>query len=205
MRPIVLLPTHGSRDRHQRRVAVERLAARGAAPSEALAPLLASIGEEDVAIPVIVYAELLVGVELADTERRATTRRRRIEALMAHATLVEFDAAIAPVWARLFSTLSRSGRTVPANDLTVAATAVHLDYGVPSVRPMSGTSARSRGSGSRSSTKRSSQRPAIPHSSRPGLSRPLSSRGSVHEGHQGDAERAQSRALACQVINERTA
>ena len=111
-------------------VAVERLAARGAAPSEALAPLLASIGEEDVAIPVIVYAELLVGVELADTERRATTRRRRIEALMAHATLVEFDAAIAPVWARLFSTLSRSGRTVPANDLTVAATAVHLDYGV---------------------------------------------------------------------------
>jgi predicted nucleic acid-binding protein len=111
-------------------VAIERLAARRATASEALAPLLASVGDEEVAIPVIVYAELHVGVELADSERRATARRRRIEALMAHATLVEFDAAIAPVWARLFSTLSRSGRAVPANDLAVAATAVHLDYGV---------------------------------------------------------------------------
>jgi predicted nucleic acid-binding protein len=111
-------------------VAIERLAARRATASEALAPLLASVGDEEVAIPVIVYAELLVGVELADSDRRATARRRRIEALMAHAPLVEFDAAIAPVWARLFSTLSRSGRAVPANDLAVAATAVHLDYGV---------------------------------------------------------------------------
>jgi predicted nucleic acid-binding protein len=111
-------------------VAIERLVARGGTPSDALAPLIASVGGEDVAIPVIVYAELLVGVELADSERRATMRRRRIEALMAHATLVEFDAAIAPVWARLFSTSSRSGRAIPANDLAVAATAVHLDYGV---------------------------------------------------------------------------
>jgi predicted nucleic acid-binding protein len=111
-------------------VAVERLAARRATPVEALEPLLASIGDEEVAIPVIVYAELLVGVELGDGERRATTRRRRIEALLVHATLVEFDAAIAPVWARLFATLSRTGRAVPANDLAVAATAVHLGYGV---------------------------------------------------------------------------
>lgn len=111
-------------------VTIDRLAARGATPAEALAPLLASVGDEEVAVPVIVYAELLVGVELADSERRAAARRRRIEALMAHATLVEFDAAIAPVWARLFGRLSRSGRAVPANDLAVAATAVHLDYGV---------------------------------------------------------------------------
>lgn len=92
--------------------------------------LLAAAGDEEVAVPVIVYAELLVGVELADNERRATARRRRIEALMAQATLVEFDAAIAPVWARLFATLSRSRQAIPASDLAVAATAVHLDYGV---------------------------------------------------------------------------
>jgi predicted nucleic acid-binding protein len=111
-------------------VAIERRAARGATPAEVLAPLVASIGEEEAAMPAIVYAELLAGVELADSERRAAARRRRIEALMAHATLVEFDAAIAPVWARLFATLGRAGRAVPANDLAVAATALHLDYGV---------------------------------------------------------------------------
>lgn len=111
-------------------IAIDRLAVRKIAPAEPLAPLLASIGDEEVAIPAIVYAELLVGVELADTRRRAAARRTRIDAMMAHATLVEFDAAIAPVWARLFATLSRAGRAVPANDLAVAATAVHLDYGV---------------------------------------------------------------------------
>ena len=33
-------------------------------------------------------------------------------------------------WARLFSTLSRAGQLIPANDLAVAATAVHLGFGV---------------------------------------------------------------------------
>ena len=32
--------------------------------------------------------------------------------------------------ARLFAALSRHGRLIPANDLTVAATAKHLAYGV---------------------------------------------------------------------------
>lgn len=111
-------------------VAIDRLAARSTAEAEPLAPFLASIGDEAVAIPAIVYAELLVGVELAGTPRRAAARRTRIDAMMAHATLVDFDAAIAPVWAHLFATLSRTGRAVPANDVAVAATAVHLDYGV---------------------------------------------------------------------------
>lgn len=110
-------------------VAIDRLAV-GAAPEDALARLMASVGDEDTAIPTIVYAELLVGVELADSKRRAAARRARIDALMAHAALVEFDAAIAPTWARLFATLSRAGRAIPANDLAVAATALHLGYGV---------------------------------------------------------------------------
>jgi tRNA(fMet)-specific endonuclease VapC len=110
-------------------VAIDRSAA-GGVTGEALARLAASVGGEETAMPAVVYAELLVGVELADSPKRAAARRARIEALVARAPIVEFDAAIAPVWARLFATLSRAGHAIPANDLTVAATALHLGYGV---------------------------------------------------------------------------
>jgi tRNA(fMet)-specific endonuclease VapC len=110
-------------------VAIDHSAA-GGVSGEALARLAASVGGEETAMPAVVYAELLVGVELADSPKRAAARRARIEALVAHAPIVEFDAAIAPVWARLFATLSRAGHAIPANDLTVAATALHLGYGV---------------------------------------------------------------------------
>ena len=33
-------------------------------------------------------------------------------------------------WAELFTTLSRAGHLIPANDLAVAATALHLGFGV---------------------------------------------------------------------------
>lgn len=81
-------------------------------------------------LPAIVLAELLVGVSMADTARRAAARRARVDALVAHVPVVDFDAAIAEEWARLFAALSRRGRLIPANDLAVAATAKRLDYGV---------------------------------------------------------------------------
>jgi predicted nucleic acid-binding protein len=87
-------------------------------------------GDEAPAIPAIVYAELLVGVRLADTADRAERRRLRIEALASRCPVVEFDRAIATRWADLFASLSRAGRMIPANDLAVAATALHLDFGV---------------------------------------------------------------------------
>ena len=46
------------------------------------------------------------------------------------ALLVEFGTEVAERWAELFSTLSRQGRLIPANDLAVAATALHLEFGV---------------------------------------------------------------------------
>ena len=76
------------------------------------------------------YAELLVGVELAGDTRRANARRARIDALTTYATVVDFDVTIARVWARLFAATHRAGRAVPSNDLAVAATALHLDYAV---------------------------------------------------------------------------
>lgn len=85
---------------------------------------------EPAVLPAIVYAELMVGVHLADTRARADNRRRRIEALAAWCPVVEFDRVIATRWAELFAMLNRQGGTIPANDLAVAATALHLDFGV---------------------------------------------------------------------------
>ncbi|MDR7551170.1 MAG: PIN domain-containing protein [Armatimonadota bacterium] len=92
--------------------------------------VLAAGGDEPVALPAIVLAELLVGILLADTSERAATRRRKVDALVASAPVVEFGSAVAERWAELFAILSRTGRLIPGNDLAVAATALHLGFGV---------------------------------------------------------------------------
>lgn len=94
------------------------------------AAALARHAHETVALPAIVYGELLAGVALAGNRRRAATRRRRIDALISVTGVVDFDAAVAERWAELFALLSRRGRMIPSNDLAVAATARHLDFGV---------------------------------------------------------------------------
>ena len=91
---------------------------------------LESLASEPVALPAIVYAELLAGVELADTPARAAARRAKVSALAARVPIVEFGADTASRWARLFAALHRAGRLIPSNDLTVAATALHLGFGV---------------------------------------------------------------------------
>ena len=110
-------------------IAVERRAAgpRGADPWAALAPRLTS---EPVVLPAIVVAELLSGVAMADTAARAAARRARIDALAALVPVVDLDVQIAEEWARLFASLSRGGRLIPSNDLSVVATAKRLDFGV---------------------------------------------------------------------------
>jgi predicted nucleic acid-binding protein len=60
---------------------------------------LDDVGDEQAVVPAIVYAELLVGVHLADTAARASNRRRRIDALIMRCPVVEFDRAIAARWA----------------------------------------------------------------------------------------------------------
>ncbi len=91
---------------------------------------LGKLADERVAIPAIVYAELLVGVQFADAPTRAARRQARVEALMARCPLIEFDGAVAERWTALFVLLSRRGRMIPANDLAVAATALQLGFGV---------------------------------------------------------------------------
>ena len=91
---------------------------------------LGELGSERAVIPAIVYAELLVGVHLADSASRAASRLSRIEALASRCQVVDFSREIAGRWAELFATLSKAGTKIPANDLAVAATAVHLGFGV---------------------------------------------------------------------------
>jgi predicted nucleic acid-binding protein len=112
-------------------VAAERLpASRGAARVESWDSVLGQLAGEVAVLPAAVYAELCVGVLLADSPRRAASRRSRIEALAAAVPVIDFGAAIAEEWARLFAALSRAGQLIPANDLAVAATAMHLGFGV---------------------------------------------------------------------------
>lgn len=89
-----------------------------------------SLDEEPAALAAVVYAELLVGVQMADSRARAARRRAKIDALLARVPLVEFGAAQAERWADLYGRLSRAGRLIPANDLAVAATAMEMGYGV---------------------------------------------------------------------------
>jgi len=92
--------------------------------------LVSACAAETLALPAIVYAEILVGVLLADSADRAALRRARLDALADLVPIVEFDRQVAAVWADVFATLSRAGTMIPSNDLAVAATALHLDYGV---------------------------------------------------------------------------
>jgi len=96
----------------------------------ALERVMDVVGDEPVALPAATYAELLAGVLLADTPVRAVRRRAKIDALVARVPVVEFGADAAERWAEVFSALHREGRPIPSNDLAVAATALHLGFGV---------------------------------------------------------------------------
>lgn len=104
-------------------VAVERA-------GEAWPRLVEPFADEEVVLPAIAYAELLVGVALADTPRRAQRRREGLDALADAVEIVDFSAAVAERWSELFAHLMRSGRAIPSNDMAVAATALHLGFGV---------------------------------------------------------------------------
>jgi predicted nucleic acid-binding protein len=92
--------------------------------------VLSEVGDEAAALPAIVCAELLAGVHLAGRPARAASRRAKFHALIAAVPVVEFALPIAERWAELFARLIRQGRLIPSNDLAVAATALHLDFGV---------------------------------------------------------------------------
>jgi tRNA(fMet)-specific endonuclease VapC len=78
--------------------------------------------DADVAISAITAAELLVGVELADDQRR-DPRSTLVEGVFARAEIIAYDLQIARHHAALLAHVRRAGRPRGAHDLQIAATA----------------------------------------------------------------------------------
>jgi predicted nucleic acid-binding protein len=84
---------------------------------------------EPAVVPAVAYAEVMVGVHLADTAARVRQRKARVDALVSHCGIVDFDRAIAERWSEVFAQLCRDGKMIPSNDIAVAATALELSFG----------------------------------------------------------------------------
>lgn len=78
--------------------------------------------DADIVIAAITASELLVGVELADNQRR-TTRRATVDAIVDAFDVLPFDLETTRHHAVLLAHARRSGRPRGAHDLQIAATA----------------------------------------------------------------------------------
>lgn len=89
-------------------------------------------GREDdpFGISVVTAAELLHGVERADTETRKVRRQAFVEKVIEFFPVLSFDMTMARIYAKLWATLSGKEITVGSHDLIIAATAIALDYTV---------------------------------------------------------------------------
>jgi tRNA(fMet)-specific endonuclease VapC len=74
-----------------------------------------------VTIAALTAAELLVGVELADAERR-NNREAFVEAVLKAVSIEHYDLAVARAHASLLAHTQRVGRPRGAHDLIIAAT-----------------------------------------------------------------------------------
>ncbi len=86
--------------------------------------------DEPFGISVITVAELLHGVERADSESRRIRRQAFVEKVIEVIPLFPFDPGAARIYARIWASLVQRGFTVGAHDLIIAATAISLDYTV---------------------------------------------------------------------------
>lgn len=82
----------------------------------------ASLGDETVVVPAIVWAEALIGARLAGSPQRAARRRAHLEAIRLRAEIEAFTPEIAEHYADIYAELSQTGALIPQNDIAVAAT-----------------------------------------------------------------------------------
>jgi predicted nucleic acid-binding protein len=92
--------------------------------------LVSLLPQEPVTLASITASELLVGVYYADTDERRQRRRAFVERILDELPVISFDLAAARTYARLFVELRKSGQTVGAHDLQVAATAISRGFEV---------------------------------------------------------------------------
>ena len=86
--------------------------------------------DEPNAIASITAAELLFGVERANTRERRDQRTGFVEAVLAEMPIVPLDLVVARAQARLWAELATSGSPIGPYDLVVAATALVEGYDV---------------------------------------------------------------------------
>lgn len=84
--------------------------------------------QDDAYISAITVSELLVGVNLADSEERRTRRLAFVEGLMTILPVLDFTSETARVHAEIHASLRQRGALIGAYDLIIAATALQHDY-----------------------------------------------------------------------------
>ena len=84
--------------------------------------------DESFGISVVTVAELLHGVERADTETRKIKRQAFVEKVIEFFPVYGFDVTIARIYAQIWATIAKKNLTVGAHDLIIAATAISLNY-----------------------------------------------------------------------------
>lgn len=84
--------------------------------------------DEPFGISVITVAELLHGVERADTHTRKIKRQAFVEKVIEFFPVFPLDISVARTYARLWASLASQDITVGSHDLIIAATALSMDY-----------------------------------------------------------------------------
>jgi predicted nucleic acid-binding protein len=84
--------------------------------------------DEPFGISVITVAELLHGVERADTSTRRIKRQAFVEKVIEFFPVFPFDVATARTYAKLWAALASKHIIVGSHDLIIAATALSMDY-----------------------------------------------------------------------------
>jgi tRNA(fMet)-specific endonuclease VapC len=95
-----------------------------------LGTIVATHGDQDIAIATICASELLHGPHRIPNAVARARAERSVENLLARCSIVDFDLEIARLHARLGADLAARGTHVGAHDLIIAATALSLDYRV---------------------------------------------------------------------------
>jgi len=83
---------------------------------------------EDFWLTAISAAELLHGVERADTAKRRTERKHFVEGVLKQLPIAPFQLEESRHHARLWAVLEAKGEMIGPHDLLIAATAVRLGY-----------------------------------------------------------------------------
>jgi tRNA(fMet)-specific endonuclease VapC len=81
-----------------------------------------------VAVAAVTAAELLVGVERADSPERRARRQSFVESILVRVPIIPFDLGQARLYAVHFAELGGRGELIGDRDLQIAVTALSLDY-----------------------------------------------------------------------------